>query len=181
MGGPRHGGGGKKGRNHKFEFRWRRTKRRYSQGRKDVDQIQDEIKVIKQKGQVAAEVPDIDKPGMGQFKCLICSRYFVTQSVLTQHKRSKKHKKMLSPPYPPHPLRREYPPHTKTKTRRLKKVARPQYTQKEANKCGGLGTDDKEKPNPKLAKKLLKEKLRRKRQSTFGLSGHVQKISVDQL
>ena len=41
MGGPRHGGGGHIKRKRKFERRFRRTKRRYSEGerQKDVDQV----------------------------------------------------------------------------------------------------------------------------------------------
>eukprot|EP01084_Bolivina_argentea_P226384 382419_1 len=120
MGGPRHGGGGHIKRKRTFEKRFRRTKRRYSHGtrQKDVDQIQDDIIKIK-RGTLKEEKCDVDKPGMGQFKCIICARYFITKKVLMIHKKTKKHKKML------------------------KKVIRPQYTQKEADKCGGLGRKKK--------------------------------------
>lgn len=144
MGGPRHGGGGGTKRKRTFEKRFRRTKRRYSQGlrQKDVDQIQDEIIKIK-RGTFKPQQPDIEKPGMGQIKCIICARYFINKNVLAIHKKTKKHKKML------------------------KKVIRPQYTQKEADKCGGLGREEL----PTKGHKMLN---RFKRQS------NVQLITVDQ-
>lgn len=120
MGGPRNGGGGGRKRKRTFEKRFRRTKRRYCEGlrQKDVDQIQDDIIKIK-RGTLSREKHDIDKPGSGQFKCIICARYFINKNVLLIHKKTKKHKKML------------------------KKVIRPQYTQKEADKCGGLGREER--------------------------------------
>ena len=118
MGGPRQGGRLR----HKphYQRRYRRTKRRYSQGKrqKDIDQVQDEIIKIKQ-GILKPEKVDPDKPGMGQFKCIICARYFINRESLVAHKRSKKHKKML------------------------KKVMEPQYTQEEADRAGGLGREEK--------------------------------------
>ena len=122
--GVRNGGGGGQKRKRRFELRFRRTKRRYSTAKqnRDIDQIQDEIIKIK-RGIAKPEAPDIEKPGMGQFKCIICARYFINENVLKQHKRTKKHKKMF------------------------RKVSRPQYTQKEADKCAGLGRDDNEIPS----------------------------------
>ena len=106
-------------RRRQFEARFRRTKRRYTQGtrQRDVDQIQDEIIKIK-RGSLKTEERDIDKPGAGQFKCIICARYFINKNVLMLHKKSRKHKKML------------------------KKVVRPQYTQEEADRCGGVGREE---------------------------------------
>ena len=94
MGGPAHGGGGGLKRKRSFERRFRRTKRRYIDNKKDVDQIQDDIKKIK-RGTYKPDGLDIEKPGMGQFKCIICARYFMSQSVLDSHKKTKKHKKMF--------------------------------------------------------------------------------------
>ena len=36
---------------------------------------------------------DEDKPGLGQFYCIPCSRYFADQTSLTNHTKEKKHKK----------------------------------------------------------------------------------------
>merc|ERR1712129_239430 len=116
--GPRNGGGGRRKKHNDFEARYRRTKRRYTSGlrTRDDDQIQDEIIKIK-RGTLKMEKPDVDKPGMGQFKCIICCRYFINKSVLLSHKKTKKHKKML------------------------KRVSRPQYTQEEADRAGGVGRE----------------------------------------
>eukprot|EP01083_Nonionella_stella_P076696 209124_1 len=142
MGGPRNGGGGGRKRKRTFERRFRRTKRRYSEGlrQRDTDQIQDTIIKLK-RGILKEEKCDIEKPGMGQFKCIICARYFITKGVLAIHKKTKKHKKML------------------------KKVSRPQYTQKEADQCGGVGREENTKH------KVL---------DRFKRESNVQLITVDQ-
>ena len=93
MGGPCNGGGGGLKRKRSFEKRFRRTKRMYINDKKDVDQIQDDIKKIK-RGEYKPETIDIEKPGMGQYKCIICARYFMNETVLKSHKKTKKHKKM---------------------------------------------------------------------------------------
>merc|ERR1719436_538126 len=38
---------------------------------------------------------DPDLPGDGQFYCVPCARYFITQTVFTEHKKTKNHKKRL--------------------------------------------------------------------------------------
>ncbi|CAN8077292.1 unnamed protein product [Agarophyton chilense] len=35
---------------------------------------------------------DFDLPGLGQFYCVHCARYFISDTVLTEHKKTKKHK-----------------------------------------------------------------------------------------
>ena len=111
-----------------------------------MNQIQDEIIKIK-RGTFKPEQKDIDKPGMGQFKCIICARYFINANVLKMHKKTKKHKKML------------------------KKVIRPQYTQKEADMCGGLGREENTNNKNKKSHKIL---------NRFKRSSNVTLITVDQ-
>lgn len=38
---------------------------------------------------------DFDLPGMGQHYCVECARYFISDHVLEQHTRTKKHKMRL--------------------------------------------------------------------------------------
>merc|ERR1712154_648456 len=104
----------------------------------------DEIIKIK-RGTFKPDKPDIEKPGMGQIKCIICARYFINKNVLAIHKKTKKHKKML------------------------RGVTRKQYTQEEADRCGGVGRE--ELPKKKKGTQILN---RFKRQS------NVQLITVDQ-
>ena len=40
-------------------------------------------------------VPDIDKPGAGQFYCVSCARYYVNEAALTAHNASAKHRRRL--------------------------------------------------------------------------------------
>ncbi|KAI9140276.1 hypothetical protein BKA69DRAFT_1081169 [Paraphysoderma sedebokerense] len=59
---------------------------------KDLDQIHEDLQpgaVEKLKNQ---EV-DIDLPGLGQFYCVECSRYFVNEKSLSEHTKSKVHKR----------------------------------------------------------------------------------------
>ena len=83
---------------------------------KDIDQIQDEIKLqmkkLSQQQSIVHEL-DPDLPGMGQFYCISCARYFTDQFTLDEHKKSKLHKK------------------------RLKIVNEPEYTQEEAERAAG--------------------------------------------
>lgn len=56
---------------------------------KDMDQIQDEMKK-------PPVLPiDEDLPGLGQFYCIPCSRYFKDQPTLTEHMKTSKHKRCL--------------------------------------------------------------------------------------
>lgn len=57
---------------------------------------------------------DLDKPGMGQFYCLCCAKYFINEDAMQKHVKSKVHKQ------------------------RLKIVAEPQYTQQEAEAAAGM-------------------------------------------
>jgi len=72
------------------EKRYQKTKRKTL----DIDQIYDSIqpdkvqKTIKQQTQL-----DEDLPGLGQFYCLSCARYFINKQVLEGHCLTKSHKK----------------------------------------------------------------------------------------
>ena len=62
---------------------------------KDLDQIFDDLKpenIIKLQTQ---QPIDEDLPGLGQFYCVFCSRYFIGQSSLDTHYKTKEHKKRL--------------------------------------------------------------------------------------
>ncbi|PXF44693.1 Zinc finger protein bud20 [Gracilariopsis chorda] len=59
-----------------------------------LDQIHEDISG---KGQFSkngtTDLPvDFDLPGLGQFYCVECARYFITDGVLAAHKKTKKHK-----------------------------------------------------------------------------------------
>jgi bud site selection protein 20 len=66
----------------------KRTKRRT----KDLDQIEDDVKKTEEiKGyKIAVDVEDV--PGRGEFFCIHCDRYFISQKVLDNHMKSKPHK-----------------------------------------------------------------------------------------
>ncbi|XP_047121080.1 zinc finger protein 593 homolog [Schistocerca piceifrons] len=69
--------------------KWR-TKRRT----KDLDEIDEDMKEKNAKLLLNQEI-DLDKPGNAQFYCLHCARYFVDESALTDHFRTKVHKRRL--------------------------------------------------------------------------------------
>jgi bud site selection protein 20 len=80
---------------------------------KDLDQIQDEIQLDLQ-GRLAKPF-DADLPGMGQYRCMECARFFINERTLEEHRRSKFHKKMS------------------------RRVLDPIYTQGEAEQAAGMG------------------------------------------
>jgi bud site selection protein 20 len=88
-----------------------RTRRRT----KDIDQIHDDLEP-KNAEILLNQEPNTDLPGLGQHYCLECARYFVDMTSLQGHLKSKVHK------------------------RRLKELAEPPYTQKEAEAAAGMGS-----------------------------------------
>ncbi|KAJ3297400.1 hypothetical protein BCR33DRAFT_717437 [Rhizoclosmatium globosum] len=93
---------------------------------KDLDQIQTDIaaRVAAGVGDLVTGVPqpprelDPDLPGLGQFYCIHCDKYFVTQPAMDVHLASKPHKK------------------------RIKVLKEPAFTQAEAEAAVGLRTDN---------------------------------------
>jgi bud site selection protein 20 len=110
----------------------RDIKRKYRLRRrtKDLDQIHEDLEPEKATQYEQQEV-DPDLPGLAQHYCIQCSKYFIDEKSLAEHRRGKYHKKRL----------------------RLLKDA--PYTIKEAEMAAGLGTDNGKKLNAK--KKAEKE------------------------
>ncbi|CCI42927.1 unnamed protein product [Albugo candida] len=85
------------------------TKRRS----RDVDQIQDDLKLESQQNKPLKFEIDEDLPGLGQYYCTPCARHFIDATTRDLHVRTKVHK------------------------RRLKDVRQEQYTQREADLGAG--------------------------------------------
>ncbi|PJF18441.1 hypothetical protein PSACC_01746 [Paramicrosporidium saccamoebae] len=85
-------------------------KNRLRKRTKDLDQIVEDIDT----GRRQVEF-DEDLPGGGQFQCVECSRFFISQEVLDEHNKTKPHKK------------------------RLRELKTKPYTLEEANAAGGCG------------------------------------------
>lgn len=82
--------------------------------KKDIDQIQDEIKKV-ETTKIIEKMPfDEDLPGCGQFYCRETGRHFQSQHALDSHKKTKFYKK------------------------RLKHLKEEAYTQDEANLGAGM-------------------------------------------
>lgn len=90
-----------------------KTKRRT----KDLDQIQGDLKP-ENKHRLVNQPLDEDLPGLGQHYCVECSRYYIDERTLTEHRRGREHK------------------------RRIRDLKVPAYTQKEAEAATGLTTDN---------------------------------------
>ena len=85
--------------------------------KRDIDQIQDELKEADPKAAAVANsrrVFDPDLPGGGLFYCVETGRHFATAKALADHKKTKGYKK------------------------RLKLLKEEQYTQEEADRAAGL-------------------------------------------
>jgi len=90
----------------------RMTRRHNEQIRADLD---DPVKA----NQLRNEQPiDLDKPGLGQYYCLECDRYFVSLDTLNTHNGTKKHK------------------------RRVKELEDKPYSTREAEAAAGMGEPD---------------------------------------
>ena len=61
---------------------------------KDLDQIVEDLQPEKF---LRIQNPEIDEnlPGLGQFYCVFCARYFVNQKTLDKHYKAKEHKKRV--------------------------------------------------------------------------------------
>lgn len=68
----------------------RKTKHRT----KDVDEILEDLKPENLLKNENKEI-DEDLPGLGQFYCVFCSRYFTDKNTLETHFKSKEHKKRV--------------------------------------------------------------------------------------
>ncbi|XP_078338692.1 zinc finger protein 593-like [Crassostrea virginica] len=88
-----------------------RTKRKT----KDLDEIHEDMKPEKSQKLLKQDV-DFDKPGAGQFYCLHCAKYFINETSLKTHFKSKSHK------------------------RRLKALSTEPYTVEEAERAAGMGS-----------------------------------------
>ncbi|EME30190.1 Zinc finger protein bud20 [Galdieria sulphuraria] len=88
-----------------------------------VDQIKEEIE---RKGVFQAitehTAVDLELPGLGQYYCLPCDRYFVSNDALNSHYKTKAHK------------------------RRLKDLQETPYSLREAEAAGGLSAPDNGRP-----------------------------------
>ncbi|MES1907857.1 MAG: hypothetical protein MHM6MM_000895 [Cercozoa sp. M6MM] len=94
-------------------------KKKYQKGKqrvKDMDERQEALQKVRN-GTAKPRALDPDLPGLGQFECLFCDRHFKDAATLSQHCRTKLHKKMV------------------------KRAAEPMYTQEEADAAAGLGRE----------------------------------------
>mmetsp|Transcript_35121 Transcript_35121/g.76891 ORF Transcript_35121/g.76891 Transcript_35121/m.76891 type:complete len:108 (-) Transcript_35121:130-453(-) len=84
---------GKRAKQHKHKDYRKNTKKYATKNRtRDIDQIHEDLK----KPESFTKLPiNEDLPGDGQFYCISCARYFESDKVMDQHKKTKSHKKRL--------------------------------------------------------------------------------------
>ena len=68
--------------------------RRTRHYKKDLDQVINDLEPDKFFKLTHQDIQE-DKPGLGQFYCVWCSRDFINQNTLDVHQKSKEHKKRL--------------------------------------------------------------------------------------
>lgn len=66
--------------------------------RRDLDQIHNDLRSPKHLAQHKTIKPAEDLPGLGQFYCVECAKWFEGENSLVQHRRGKNHKRRLHPP-----------------------------------------------------------------------------------
>ncbi|KAL9002966.1 MAG: hypothetical protein Q9188_004132 [Gyalolechia gomerana] len=98
-----------------------KTKRRTSAerfGNRDLDQIHADLRSSKHLTEHKTAKPAEDLPGLGQFYCIECAKWFESEHSMLQHRRGKNHK------------------------RRIRALKEEPYSQKEADAAIGLRTDN---------------------------------------
>ena len=95
---------------------YRRTVMDLKNRGRDIDRIQDDMKKLEEGKDIG--VVEADAPGGGLYYCVPCARHFINAVALAVHVRTKPHK------------------------RRVKIVAEPQYTQREADAGAGMSASD---------------------------------------
>ncbi|KAF8458231.1 hypothetical protein BDZ91DRAFT_743305 [Kalaharituber pfeilii] len=88
-----------------------KTKRRA----RDIDQVHSDLRNPRQLVQHKALIPDEDRPGLGQFYCIECAKYFESQHSMDHHLTGKRHK------------------------RRVRLLKETPYVQAEADAAAGIG------------------------------------------
>ncbi|CAB4394634.1 hypothetical protein RhiirA5_269173 [Rhizophagus irregularis] len=66
---------------------------------KDLDQVHEDIKKVTENGgdETILKIQEWneDLPGLGQYYCIPCARYFINSEALNEHQRGKNHKKRV--------------------------------------------------------------------------------------
>lgn len=92
---------------------------------KDIDQVVGDLQP-ENKEKLINQEKDEDLPGQGQFYCVECSRYFINEKGLSDHNKSKPHKK------------------------RLKELKETPYSHEEAERAAGMSKETRSKNAMKL-------------------------------
>ncbi|KAH8289240.1 hypothetical protein KR054_002067 [Drosophila jambulina] len=71
-----------------LQRRWRVRNRR-----RDLDQIDDDMRT--RSAELINQNVDLDKPGFAQFYCVHCAKYFIDDTAMQAHFRTKVHKRRL--------------------------------------------------------------------------------------
>ncbi|XP_017054503.1 zinc finger protein 593 homolog [Drosophila ficusphila] len=71
-----------------LQRRWRVRNRR-----RDLDQIDNDLQT--RSGELINQNVDLDKPGFAQFYCVHCAKYFIDDTAMQAHFRTKVHKRRL--------------------------------------------------------------------------------------
>ena len=71
----------------------KRSSKEHSTGRRrrDIDQIQDDLKKVEVTGATIAFELDDDLPGLGQHYCTFCALHFMDQATLERHCKERPH------------------------------------------------------------------------------------------
>lgn len=100
---------------------------------RDLDQVIDDIQSPKHLAQFKATKTEEDLPGLGQWYCTECAKWFEGENSLITHRKGSTHKRRLV-----------YHKFNELllKFLRLKALKEGPYTQKDAEAAVGLGTDN---------------------------------------
>jgi bud site selection protein 20 len=73
----------------------REIKVKNSRKRKDDDEVHSDLTNVKRRSELLNQAIDLDLPGKGQHYCLTCTKYYNDANTLSQHMKTKPHKRKL--------------------------------------------------------------------------------------
>ncbi|PBP19196.1 zinc finger containing protein [Diplocarpon rosae] len=119
------------------------TKTKTRRRLRDLDQIKADLTSPKHLEQHKNSKSPEDLPGLGQYYCVECAKWFESEHSMVTHRKGSTHKRQYANPHPHGPNPAE------TDSTRVKALKAEPYTQKEAEAAIGLRTDNGLRPSAK--------------------------------
>jgi bud site selection protein 20 len=116
-------------------IRGEKSKKKTRRYARDLDQVHADLRSERHLAQFKDTKAVEDLPGLGQFYCKECAKWFESEANFGAHRKGKVHKRRYE-------CSRCANPQNANRNRRLRQLRDEPYSQKEAEAAAGLGTDN---------------------------------------